>query len=177
MDTSGTTKDPRSRNLAIGTLLLLGGVFCILAPLVTGIAIAYLVGAAMVIAGGSLLLSALGGDALWLARGANAALGLLLIVFGVIVFLDPVASLAALTVLLGIWMLATGVVVVAAAFGTDEQWLGLLVGGISIVLGVLIFAEWPLSGDWAVGVLLGVQLIVLAFRLLTAPATDPQRSR
>jgi uncharacterized membrane protein HdeD (DUF308 family) len=45
----------------------------------------------------------------------------------------------------------------------------MLLGGIaSIVLGAMIWAQFPLSGGWAIGVLLGIKLLFVSIAMLTA---------
>ena len=39
-------------------------------------------------------------------------------------------------------------------------------GVVSILLGVLITYQWPLSGTWAVGILVGVDLLIGGFGLI-----------
>jgi uncharacterized membrane protein HdeD (DUF308 family) len=41
---------------------------------------------------------------------------------------------------------------------------------VTAVLGGLLIAEWPLSGTWAIGTMLGIGLGFSAVNLLTAPA-------
>ena len=51
-------------------------------------------------------------------------------------------------------------------------WLAVLVSGVlTLVLGVLIWIQWPVSGLWAVGVLVGVDLVTTGISLLALFAT------
>jgi uncharacterized membrane protein HdeD (DUF308 family) len=43
----------------------------------------------------------------------------------------------------------------------------LLNGVITLVLGLMIWAQWPLSGAWAIGVLFGIQLLMNGIALAT----------
>ena len=50
----------------------------------------------------------------------------------------------------------------------DRGWGWLLFGGIvSLLLGLLIWREFPLSGTWAVGVLVGVKLLFAGLSIVT----------
>ena len=67
-----------------------------------------------------------------------------------------------LTVILIAYFLAMGLSEIVAAFQSRpaQGWGFLLVSGsVSVVLAVLIWNQWPLSGAWAIGVLVGIQLI------------------
>jgi uncharacterized membrane protein HdeD (DUF308 family) len=46
-------------------------------------------------------------------------------------------------------------------------------GIVTVVLGGLLIAEWPLSGTWAIGTMFGIGLAFSALNLLTAPALTP----
>jgi len=43
----------------------------------------------------------------------------------------------------------------------------LLDGILGIVLGILIFVKWPASGEWAIGLLVGIKLLIDGIALLT----------
>jgi len=62
----------------------------------------------------------------------------------------------------------------AAAGGGPARWLVLADGIVTAVLGGLLIAEWPLSGTWAIGTMLGIGLAFSALNLLTAPASPTQ---
>jgi uncharacterized membrane protein HdeD (DUF308 family) len=169
--------EDRTAALWVGGLLVVAGIFCLFAPAFTGIAVAYLVGAAMIASGLALAWAALRGPRRLLARGAYALLGLALAVFGVIVVLDPVASLTSLTALIGIALLVSGAIKLGAAVVTPGKRLVLTIaGGVSVLLAILILAEWPLSSEWAVGVLVGLELLTLGVLILAEVWPDRQMS-
>jgi uncharacterized membrane protein HdeD (DUF308 family) len=77
---------------------------------------------------------------------------------------------ALLTVILACFLFADGVAEIVGAFSirheTGRAWM--LIGGIcSIVLGLMIWRQYPLSGSWALGVLLGVRLFFIGIVMLT----------
>jgi uncharacterized membrane protein HdeD (DUF308 family) len=82
---------------------------------------------------------------------------------------QPVEALAALTLFLAAYFVASGVIQIVGAFGARPQagWGWLLFGGIvSILLGAMIWRQFPLSGAWAVGTLVGVQLVMSGWTLI-----------
>ena len=82
----------------------------------------------------------------------------------------PIFNLGFLTMLLASYFLVSGVFEVIYSFQVrpNPGWLLVLVGGgLSILLGWLIFSQWPLSGAWAVGVLVGIKVIFLGVTLLS----------
>jgi uncharacterized membrane protein HdeD (DUF308 family) len=152
---------------AAGALTIGAGIFCLFAPLIAGVAVAYLLGAAMIAAGIFELVAALSQPYRALARLGIAVLGLVAIVFGALVILHPQEAVASLTWLIGLALLISGAVRIVLAFGAEEARVPfLLAGAFSVLLGVLLLIEWPLEGEWAFGVLLGLDLIAMGLSLL-----------
>jgi uncharacterized membrane protein HdeD (DUF308 family) len=82
---------------------------------------------------------------------------------------QPVAALATLTLFLAGYFIASGILEVIVAFGArpEKGWGLFLFGGIvSVLLGVMIWQQFPFSGAWAVGVLVGVKLIIAGWVLI-----------
>jgi uncharacterized membrane protein HdeD (DUF308 family) len=87
--------------------------------------------------------------------------GVLSVVVGALVLARPTMAAEALTLLLVAYFLVFGAHrIVAALLRPHEGSLGAVAGGaLSIVLGLLLWAEWPASGLWFMGVLLGLNLL------------------
>lgn len=82
---------------------------------------------------------------------------------GVLVIYDPVGASIALTLVLAFALIAIGVfrVIMALQFKLAQvRWMTLLSGIASIVLGVLILAQWPVSGLWVIGLFVAIELII-----------------
>jgi uncharacterized membrane protein HdeD (DUF308 family) len=63
--------------------------------------------------------------------------------------------LAAFFVVEGIWKIVS-----SFSYRSASGWVWVLVSGVlSLLLGLLIWNQWPVSGMWAVGVLVGVDLL------------------
>ena len=150
-----------------GIAMIVAGVLALLSPLAAGLSIALLVGVMLLIGGIAYLVLVFRSGSL--ARGAMAAIvGTLSLIVGGYCIAQPVAALAALTVVLAIYFVATGLLEVFAAIGArpDDGWVLLLVSGvISLLLGLLIWAQFPLSGAWAVGILVGARLVVTGWTM------------
>ncbi len=155
-----------SKNIKIwGWVVLIAGIFSLLAPLASGVAISMLVGALLAVAGITRLIEAFQGGGFW-----SGLFGLMYTVAGFTVMGRPLLGLATLTLVLAIYFLAVGVSEIIAAFQIRpaQGWGFLLFSGIvSIVLGMMIWNQWPLSGRWAVGVLVGVQLMFSGMTMIT----------
>jgi uncharacterized membrane protein HdeD (DUF308 family) len=118
----------------------------------------------------------------WSGFFAHLLSGVLSIVIGLLFLKAPVNALLALTLLVACFLMVEGVFnIVAALSYRFAAWGWLLVGGIiDVILGVLIWQEWPASALWVIGLFVGINLIFrgfnwiglgLALRSLPRPTT------
>lgn len=121
---------------------------------------------------GILLLAAGVGElvsALWAGKWEGFLLhllvGVLYTVNGLIIVNAPEESTIALTLLVAGMLLVVGTFRVAAALTLRFSGWGwnLLNGLISILLGVMIFRQWPASGEFVIGLFVGIDLIFAGF--------------
>jgi len=90
-------------------------------------------------------------------------------VSAIFVFVHPLLGLGLLTFILVAYFVADGLWKVIAAFRNMSApgWLWLLVSGaLSLLLALLIWRDWPVSGLYAVGVLVGVNLLSTGIALV-----------
>jgi Uncharacterized conserved protein len=152
----------------LGIALIVLGIAAILTPAAAGSAVVVVIGIILLGAGAA---GAIRG--LQAATGMEKVLGLVVGIVtalaGVAVLGNPLFGLGLLTLLLAGYFLVDGAckIVVSFRFRPASGWVWLLIsGGLSLVLGVLIWSQWPMSGLWAVGVLVGLNLISTGFVLL-----------
>ena len=84
--------------------------------------------------------------------------------------LNPLKGVIALTAILGIYFLASGIFRLAYSFqlaGPGSRGVSLFNAVISIVLGALVLSGWPESSLFLLGIFLGIDLIFFGFFLLT----------
>jgi uncharacterized membrane protein HdeD (DUF308 family) len=155
--------------VGFGVLTVIAGVFAIVAPLGSGLGITIFIGLALVIGGGARIIAAFGADSF--GQGALAFIGGLLgAVAGVILATRPGLGLATLTLLIGSYLLVDGIASAVLAFRVrpDQGWGWILFSGIvTVLLGILLLAEWPISGTWALGTLVGVNLLFSGFAMIS----------
>ena len=154
--------------VAIGVLLGLLGVLAVMAPLLTGIAVTVLIGALMFIGGVMQTVFAFGAESF--GKGALKFLfGGLSIIAGSIIAMTPEASLGLLTMMLAAFFVASGGTDIVLGLGREsgENRGSMLFSGIlSVLLGVLIIAGWPISGLFAIGVYVGLRMLVHGWELM-----------
>lgn len=152
----------------VGVLMLILGLLSLFAPLSAGLSVALIVGALLTIAGVSQLFLAFKAGSF--AEGLVVfLLGLLGLVAGLWMLFQPGIALASLTLLLAGYFVIAGIAQAFGAFDVKPEsgWGWLLFSGIvSVLLGILIWSQYPVSGFWAVGVLVGVQLMMSGATLL-----------
>lgn len=153
----------KSVGLSIGLsiLMIVAGVLAIAIPQVAGIAVNLLVAWLLIFSGVVHLVFA------WHTRTAGGLawellLGVLYIVIGVYLLVNPVAGLASLTLALAIYLFFEAILEFALGFklrpSPGSGWL-LFDGVITLILAVLIWKTWPSSTEWVIGTLVGLSML------------------
>lgn len=165
----------------IGTavIFMLLGIAAIVEPFVAGLAVSVLVGWLLIAAGVTHMVSVFrrdGGGTIW-----HIALGLVYICGGGYFLTQPVLGLAALTLLLAFMLFVeAGVDLVAYSAQRREAGAGWLLANaiVTAVLGTLIAMQWPSTSVWAIGTIVGINLLTTGFSRLmlgTAARTVERR--
>ena len=146
--------------LALGIALIVLGVLALGAPWLVTLATVLLFGWLLLFAG---VFEAVG--AFWARRWSGFFLhllaGTLNVVIGLLLIAHPVAGAAGLTLLLAAFFLVGGLfrLGVAAAVQFPGWPWAVLGGAVTALLGILIWAEWPSSALWVIGLFVGIELI------------------
>ncbi len=144
----------------LGILIAIAGVLAIASPLVAGLSVTVVVGILLIFTGVSRMFLAF---RLSLGRGVLMfLLGVLTLVAGGYLVSRPGAGLATLTLFLAAYLVVDGVFEIIWAFKLRpiKGWGWTLFSGIAaLVLGIMIWRQFPVSGAWAVGTLTGIHMI------------------
>jgi uncharacterized membrane protein HdeD (DUF308 family) len=94
--------------------------------------------------------------------------GILYAVFGLMVVGNPAVSAVALTLLIAVFLMIGGLFRILTALTVRfHHWIWVLLnGGISLLLGVMIWSQWPVSGLWVIGLFIGIDLIFYGWSLI-----------
>lgn len=147
--------------VALGVVYLVAGFIALGSVLTATVVSVFLVGIMMIIAGVAEVINAFevrgwGKVLLWLLLGA------LYIIAGLVTFRNPLLAAAVLTLILGVALVASGIMRIILAFSVQREapWIWVLLSGaITLVLGALILARWPISSLYILGLFLGIDLI------------------
>jgi uncharacterized membrane protein HdeD (DUF308 family) len=147
--------------VALGVIYLIAGVIALSSVVLATVASVFMVGIMMLIAGAAEVINAFqfktwGKFLLWVV------LGLLYVAAGILTFRNPLLAAALLTLILGCVLAVSGIMRLFLAFSMKEgsPWVWVLLSSvITIALGVMILARWPVSSLYILGIFLGVDLV------------------
>ena len=160
----------------MGILLIIFGVLAIGTPAVAGKAVVMVIGAVLLLAGFVQIVSGLRSEG-WSNKLLPLILGVITSLCGLGLLGEPWIGMKFIALLLAIFFVMEGVWKIIASFSyrPASGWLAILVSGIlTLVLGVLIWRQWPVSGLWAVGILVGVDLLMTGISMVALAATVRQ---
>jgi uncharacterized membrane protein HdeD (DUF308 family) len=104
----------------------------------------------------------------WGGHFLDLLIGLLSSAVGLMIVANPRAAAAAVTLVMALFLILGGVFRIALAFAIPFHhllWLALH-GVISLLLGILILQQWPVSGDWVIGLFIGIDMIFNGWSLI-----------
>ena len=155
-----------------GILTIFLGAMAIASPLVSGIAVATLVGVFLLAAGIA--------QAIFAFKAGSFGEGIFTFLFGafgilggMVMLARPLFGLASITMVLAVYFFVDGVSGVFTAFRLRpvQGWAWMLVSSIiSVFLGIMILNNWPASGMWLVGTLVGVRLFFAGWSMIALGA-------
>jgi uncharacterized membrane protein HdeD (DUF308 family) len=148
-----------------GVLLVILGFAAIGAPFVAAVAVSVVVAWLIILAGVVHVALA------FHARGAGSVtwkllVGLAYLAFGGYMLVHPVLGVASLTLLLAVLFVIEGALNIILYFKMrplhGSTWV-LVDGLITLLLGAMIYLQWPFSAIWAIGILVGVRMMISGF--------------
>ena len=145
-----------------GVFLIIFGMLAIGSPFLAAIAVTGFIAWLIVFAGVVHLILAFhahgAGGLIW-----KLLVGLAYLFFGGYLIVHPVLGVASLTLVLASLFLIEGILNIVLFFKMrsvgGSSWV-LVDGIITLLLGLMIYMQWPSSSAWAVGTLVGVSMII-----------------
>jgi len=166
--TSWSTKKGGVWSSTVGVVFILLGMIAIVEPGIASLALTILVGWLLIFGGVANLIATFWASAvgrvIW-----QVILGIMYVAGGIYFVTHPLLGVATLTLLLAGIILAQAAVQFIMYIRTRNEarsgWI-LANGLISLLLGGLIWFHWPSSSVWAIGTLVGVNLLMTGFSRL-----------
>lgn len=155
--------------LAEGIVMLVLGLVAIAVPEVASLAIAVLIGWLFFVGGIFRTIS------VWQHRtmpgyGWSLAAALLAIILGLVLLLRPAAGVLTLTIVLVAFFILEGISAILLAIEHRRHlpsWGWVLFSGlVDLLLAFLIWDGWPSSAGWAIGLLVGINMLFLGLSLI-----------
>jgi uncharacterized membrane protein HdeD (DUF308 family) len=148
--------------VALGVVYVIAGFVALGSVMVATAASVLVVGLMMIVAGVAEIVNAFqikswGKFLVW------ALLGVLYIVAGFVTFENPLLAAVLLTLMLGASLVASGIMRIFLAFSMKREtpWIWVALSGvITLLLGLLILARWPINSVYILGLFLGIDLIM-----------------
>ena len=148
--------------IGMAVVFILLGIVAIIEPGVAGLAVTILVGWLLIFGGGAHLVAAFSGGGagrvIW-----QVLIGIVYIVGGFYFLMHPLLGLGTLTLMLAVIIVMAAVFEAIAYFRSRGEggsgWL-LVNALITLLLGGLIWFHWPSSSVWAIGTLVGANLLM-----------------
>lgn len=148
----------------LGIALVVLGTIALGSVVVASLATAVVIGALLVTGGVVESIGAFWCRA-WSGFFFHLLAGVLSIVVGFLFLRAPLNALLALTLLLSSFLMVGGLfeIIVALTYRFAAWGWPLLSGVIDLVLGIMIWYEWPASALWVIGLFVGISMIFRGF--------------
>ena len=154
--------------MLIGIVLCLFGVLLLVAPAAVGGAVVRLVALVLAVTGVAHALQSLRATSM-MHRTVAVVLGAVVAGVGILIWFNPELGSGFLTALLMIYFVVNGLWKISTSlrFRPLAHWWWLLLSGLlSLLLAALLWNQWPISGAWAIGVLVGIDLLATGFPMI-----------
>jgi uncharacterized membrane protein HdeD (DUF308 family) len=160
--------------IALGITMIILGIIAIAAPIFTSFAAEQILGWLFVIGAVVQAFYAIRSDRQNLPVWIKLLLSILYLAVGILLLANPLAGVVSLTFIVGVFFFAEGVYRISVAFRKSHpRWLWMVINGfLMIVLGILIWSQWPFNAAWILGMLVGFGLLFNGIGMLILGATD-----
>ncbi|MFP2924365.1 HdeD family acid-resistance protein [Pyxidicoccus sp. 3LG] len=150
--------------LVLGMGLVLLGGFALRAAVATSLVSVMTLGVAIIVGGVAEVVHAFGGRR---SRGFTLHLlaGVLSVVVGALVIRAPVQSVVSITLLIIGWLAASGLFRIVTSLASRQEGWGweLANGAVSLLLGAIVWGQFPESAMWLIGTFVGLEILFRGF--------------
>ena len=146
--------------LALGIALVIFGTIAIGSAFVATVAMTWLFGFLLLAAGITEIVSSFWAGR-WSGMLVHLLMGMLYTIVGFMILDHPQNSAIQLTLIIAIFLIVGGIFRIVMALSerfTGWGWV-LLNGAVTLLLGMLVYKQWPESGLWVIGLFIGIEMI------------------
>jgi uncharacterized membrane protein HdeD (DUF308 family) len=165
--------------MAVGVLAIFVGCVAIVVPAVASVGTAIFIGWILLIAGGFLVAAAFSAHSVG-SLVLRLLWAMITVIVGIWLIVEPHNGTLTLTFVLGVYFLFMGITRITVAFLGRGQpnagWVGLS-GVCGLLIGILVLVKFPSSADWAIGLLVGIDLIFAGWTLTSVAQVGKELSR
>ena len=169
-----TNSLPQTKHFTLtGIVMILFGVVAIATPALAGKAVVMVIGAVLLVVGVVQIVSGLRSEG-WSSKLPPVVLGAIATFCGLGLLGEPWTGMKFIALLLAIFFVIEGIwkIIVSFSYRPAPGWLFMLASGaLGLLLGLVIWRQWPVSGLWAVGVLVGVDLLMTGVSMVALATT------
>lgn len=154
--------------VAFGAILIILGLVAIVYPLAASVTMSKLLGVILIIGGIAQGISGIVSRR-WKGFFLHLLAAALYIIIGSLFLSNPDVTLATLTLMLGIYLVVAGAIKVIGALllMRESGWGWMLFAGVvDFILGALIWANWPSTASWVIGLLVGINIFLTGWSML-----------
>ncbi len=146
--------------LALGIILVVVGTLAVAMPIVAGLATAVTFGVLLLIGGIAQLVGAFWTRD-WSGFFLSLLMGVLYVVIGLLFLRAPLKAEVVMTLLLACAFMVGGLFrIIGSLMYQFPHWGWTLAGGaINLILGIVIWQQWPEAALWVIGLFVGIDLI------------------
>ena len=150
------------KSIVWAIILIIFGFLAIALPFATSWGVVVVIAWLIIFSGGFQFIHAFQsqgvGHILW-----KVLVAILYLIVGIYFLLHPILGVAAFTFALAIFFVVEGVIDLVAYFQTraipGSGWI-LFDGIVTLILGLLVWRQWPSSSLWVIGTLVGISMIM-----------------
>lgn len=188
MEMGGLAADPEAEQelrrtwkalMAIGIAAIVIGCIAIIIPAAFSVGTAIFIGWILMIVGAFLVAAAFNAPTIGSVL-LRLVWAFLTIIVGFWLVIEPHNGTLTLTFVLGVYFLFMGITRIAVAFASrGQRGAGLvgLSGFAGLLIGILVLVKLPSSADWAIGLLVGIDLIFAGWTLVSIALVGKDLSR
>ena len=107
----------------------------------------------------------------WKKKFSAGLISVMYVIAGILMIKYPAASAAWFTLFVAAFFIVIGIFRLTLGFSLRKEgkgWVWTVISGVAAVLiGILIYAEWPVSGLWVIGLFVSIELIMQGVSTIT----------